>query len=143
MTEVYQQPGPGTPNGLYVYSREKKGWILLDRFWLGDNGLHVIYFDNALCPACRRFDKIWFPFVEKNAEQAGNTYFMIALCNWFAKQCGAEPARRFFEIFDVHVSPTILFLLRENGKIKKSFKNEGSMTMEKLTLTYLLFTMQA
>jgi len=140
MAEVYAQPGPGTPNGLYVYSREKRGWVLLDRFWLGDNGVHVIYFDNTLCPACRRFDKTWFTFVEKSADKADSTYFMIALCDWFARQCSSEHAKRLFEIFDVHISPTIVFLLRENGKIKRSLKNEGSMTLDRLTLTYALFT---
>lgn len=140
MSKTYDQPGPSTPNGLYLYSTEKKAWILLDTFWLGDNGFHVIYFDNSFCPACRRFDKTWFAFVEQNAGRAKDTYFMIALCDWFSKQCSAEPSKRMFEIFDVHVSPTIVFLLRENGKIKKSLKHEGSMTLERLTMTYAVFT---
>lgn len=139
MPEVYQRPGPGSPNGLYLYSPEKRGWVLLDKLWLADSGVHVVYFDNTLCPACRRFDNTWFPFVEQNAGRSNGVYFMIALCDWFAKQCSSEPARRLFEIFDVHVSPTIVLLERENGKIKRSFKNEGSMSQDKLAATYLLF----
>ncbi|MGC8987609.1 hypothetical protein [Infirmifilum sp.] len=135
MTNIYPYPGPATPNGLYLYSTTEKRWIQLERFWLSENGVHVIYFDNTLCPACRKFDKTWFTFVEQNAEKARDTYFMIALCDWFAGQCGSEPARRLFEIFDVHVSPTIVFLIRKGGELKKSLKHEGVMDMEKLAMT--------
>ncbi|MEZ0346309.1 MAG: hypothetical protein ABWK01_07150 [Infirmifilum sp.] len=140
MSTLYQHPGPLTPNGVYIYSAEKGGWILLDQPWPSDNGVYVIYFDNTRCPACRKFDKTWFSFVEKNAKQGKDAYFIIALCDWFARQCSAEPARKLFECFDVHVSPTVVFLVREDGRVKRSLKHEGVMTLDRLAMAFIVIT---
>jgi len=130
------------PHGVYVYSVESRSWIPAGRSALLGDGVYVIYFDNAKCGACRKFDDYWFPFVEEVAPE-GRATFVIVLCEWFAKRCSSDDARDLFKEFDVHVSPTVVFLRREGGKNAKVLKGEGVMPPQWLAITYQLITQGA
>ena len=130
-------PGPSCPNGVYVYDHEKKTWMLEEKIPLMENGYHVIYFDNANCYACRKFDNEWFSFAD--SVDPPKPLLIVVLCNWFAKQCSSEHAKRLFEIFDVHISPTIVFMIREEGKITRMYRHEGILDREKLLFLHSMF----
>lgn len=111
-------------NGVYVYGAGR--WVLSEKIPLDADGFYVVYFSNTMCGACRKFNETWFKLTK---ELSGAT-FVVVLCDWFARSCRSETAKRLFEIFDVHVSPTLVFLVRENGKITRMYKHEGTITAE-------------
>ncbi|MEM0495199.1 MAG: thioredoxin family protein [Thermofilum sp.] len=130
--------GRGSPHGIYVYSPEARRWVSASRESILADGAYVIYFDNTSCSACRKFDETWFPFTERAAAES-RVRFVIVLCEWFAKRCTSEDAKELFKEFDVHISPTLVFLRRENGKIVKKLKAEGLMPPGWLAVTYAAF----
>lgn len=130
--------GRDSPHGVYVYSPEAGKWVSASRESILADGAYMIYFDNTSCNACRKFDETWFPFVERAAAER-RVRFVIVLCEWFAKKCTSEDASELFREFDVHISPTIVFLKRENGKIVKKLKAEGLMPPGWLAITYAAF----
>jgi thioredoxin-related protein len=134
---VCSKPGPSCQDGVYVYDQERRGWVFEEKSPFREDGYYVLYFDNTRCPACRKFDEEWFRFVE--AADPPRPTFIIILCTWFAKLCSSEIAKRLFEIFDVHVSPTILFMVRENGKIMRMYKHEGVLGMERMQFLHNTF----
>jgi hypothetical protein len=67
------------------------------------------------------------------------TTLIVVLCDWFAKLCTSEYAKKLFEVFDVHISPTVFFMIRENGKITRMFKHEGLLDKEKLFFLHRAF----
>jgi len=115
------------------------GWVAAGRSVLDGDGLYVVYFSNSECGACRVFDDVWYPFVEM-ASGAAAARFVVVLCGWFARECGSEDAKSLFKEFDVHVSPTVVFLRREGGGSAKVLKGEGVMPPQWLALTYVLIT---
>jgi len=127
------------PHGIYVYSVKSRSWVPASKSALLGDGVYVIYFDNARCGACRKFDESWFPFVEKAALE-GRATFVVVLCDWFARSCSSDDARELFREFDVHTSPTVVFLRREGGKNAKVLRGEGVMPPQWLALTYMLIT---
>lgn len=130
--------GSDTPHGVYIYSPGAGEWLSAGKEDLLADGAYVIYFDNTKCSACRKFDGDWFPFVEKVAAEE-KVKFVIILCEWFAKKCNSEDARDLFKEFDVHISPTLVFLRRENGRIVKRLKAEGLIPPGWLAITYAAF----
>jgi hypothetical protein len=151
LLKAEEKPGPGkaqpgleveqvdvdSPHGIYRYSREKGRWILE---WVDEDdftqrlepGNYVVYFDNAKCPACRVYDVYWYPFVKL----IGDTYpctYLIALCNWFSRDCNSNAASRAFEKFEVHASPTTLIMSVDSEKrVARSRKIEGVKRMDEL-----------
>jgi len=119
-----------SPHGIYVYDHEKGSWQLVQvedgPFKPNKKGIYVIYFDNAKCSACRKYDTIWFPFIENSMQTKKEITFVIVLCNWFARDCKSKSASETFKQFDVHASPTTIVLyVDENGEIKYQEKYEG------------------
>lgn len=119
-----------SPNGIYIYNHDEGVWHLLRTddgpFKPDKKGVYVIYFDNAKCSACRKYDTIWFPFIENNMRSKRNINFVIILCNWFARDCNSKAAAESFKHYDVHASPTTVVLYTdENGEIKYQEKYEG------------------
>ena len=131
------KPGPSCPNGVYVYDFEKKTWRLEEKLPFKENGYYVIYFDNSSCPACRKFDQEWFSFVD--SLDPPRPTLIVVLCDWFAKLCASEYAKKLFEVFDVHISPTVFFMIREDGKITRMFKHEGLLDKGKLVFLHRAF----
>jgi hypothetical protein len=123
------------PHGIYVYTGE--GWKLLRRegepFRLGElgDGIYVVYFDNTRCPACRIYDREWYPFVEKHRDEA---HFVIVLCEWFARVCNSPAASRSFLEYRVRASPTTMFARVENGSVVEQVKREGALPGYELDL---------
>lgn len=138
MSRTYQRPGLDTPNGIYVYNPKLGEWVLTEKLPFKQTGFHIIYFDNTRCSACRRFDSHWFSFVEEMAFKNPEDVFMIVLCDWFSKKCNSAPAKRLFEIFDIHVSPTVAFVYRVNGSVKRFQKEEGLLEKDKLAVIYIV-----
>lgn len=117
-------------NGIYIYDHDTGLWKLLKvedgYFKPTKKGIYVIYFDNARCSACRKYDSIWFPFIENHARNMKDANFVIILCNWFARDCNSKAASESFKHYDVHASPTTVVLyVDENGSIKYQEKYEG------------------
>ena len=127
--KVFKTVGTDCPHGIYVYDRNNDVWILVrcegEPFVPDKDGVYVIYFDNTKCPACRKYDNIWFPFVQKYAKQNPDMHFVIVLCEWFARNCKSEAAAGTFRKYDVHASPTTIFLYVKNGKEVYNEKYEG------------------
>lgn len=138
MSKKYHRPGSGTPNGVYVYNPELGEWFLTEDPPFKRTGFHVIYFDNTRCPACRRFDPHWFSFVEEMAPKNPGDVFMVVLCDWFSRQCSSGLAKRLFEVFDIHVSPTIAFVYRVDGAVKRLQKEEGVLEKDRLAVAYIV-----
>ena len=117
------------PHGIYIYDRKRDLWVLVrsegDYYKPVEDGIHIIYFDNTKCPACRKYDNIWFPFVRKAANKMQKCIFVIILCDWFARECKSEAASKSFRQYDIHASPTTLFLYVNNGSIVYQEKYEG------------------
>ncbi len=117
-------------HGIYIYDPRQNLWILMQRdggyFKPSGKGVYVIYFDNGKCSACRKYDGIWFPFVEKYSKDRNDINFVIILCDWFARECSSQAASESFKHFDVHASPTTIALYSdEKGEIKYQEKYEG------------------
>ncbi len=114
---------------MYIYDRANDEWVLIrvegDPFKPTKDGVYVIYFDNTKCPACRRYDPIWFNYVRKYASKDPKLNFVIVLCEWFARNCNSEAASKTFREYDVHASPTTIFLYVKGGKSVYSEKYEG------------------
>lgn len=132
---VFDIVEPTNPHGIYIYARSLDKWVkvgingyfkpLLD-------GVYVIYFDNAKCGACRIYDLFWFPFV-KLVGNYSNVYYVITLCEWFARNCRDESAVETFKFYDVHASPTTVLVAVKNGDIIGKEKVEGIKRMHELS----------
>ncbi len=132
-TVSFKRLDSSSPHGIYLYNSETGLWELLrsdgNAFEPFGNGVYVIYFDNAKCSACKRYDEIWYPFVEKWVREKGkNVKFVIVLCEWFARECKSSAAAESFKKFDVHASPTTIVLyVDDSNTIKYQEKYEGVM----------------
>ncbi len=128
--------GIDTPHGIYVYDRDRDKWVLIRRngeaFQPWSDGYYIVYFDNTLCPACRIYDLSWYTFIKLFGKKYENTYYVIILCDWFAQKCRSEAARKSFEKYNIHASPTTLLLYVENGKIVREERIEGAKTVDQL-----------
>jgi hypothetical protein len=128
--------GIDSPHGIYMYDPGRDKWVLLriegEAFKPRTDGFHIIYFDNTKCPACRIYDLAWFPYVKLFGSKLESTYFYIILCDWFARECRSEAARKSFIEYNIHASPTTVLLYVENGKIKEKTSFEGSKPLDKL-----------
>ncbi len=93
------------PDGLYLYENGK--WIKKD---VADfnKGIHVVYFDNKDCLACRLFDMVWFPLVKSNEWK--DIKFWVVICSWFDKRCSDNLAKGLFKNYMVKASPTTLII---------------------------------
>lgn len=119
-----------SPNGIYIYNHDEGVWYLVKvddgPFKPNKKGVYVMYFDNAKCSACRKYDSVWFPFIENNMRNKKNINFIIILCNWFARECNSKAAAESFKHYDVHASPTTVILYAdENGEVRYHEKYEG------------------
>ncbi|MEM4463421.1 MAG: hypothetical protein QXR98_04240 [Fervidicoccaceae archaeon] len=124
---------PTSPNGIYFLNDGHWKLYRVDGLPLhpgeqGD-GIYAFYFDNTKCGACRRFDREWFPFVEKNATKAK---FFIILCDWFARECSSKAASLTFTLNEVRASPTTIFFKVLGGEIKEQERIEGVVQRQKL-----------
>lgn len=120
------------PHGIYEYSVEHSMWRFIksdgEYFKPDSKGVYVIYFDNTKCSACRKYDGVWFPFVESYTQKKRDTRFMIILCDWFARECKSTAAAESFKKYDVHASPTTIVLYAaDDGSVKYQEKYEGVM----------------
>ncbi len=118
-----------SPHGIYVYDKVRDLWILVksdgEAFEPTEDGVYVIYFDNTKCPACRKYDTIWFPFVKKWSKDHPNHRFVIILCDWFARECKSQAASSSFRKYNIHASPTTVFMYVKDGKKVYDEKYEG------------------
>ena len=121
------RPGPSSRHGLYVY--EQGAWRYAETLPGGDGARYALYFDNALCPACRLFDDTWFSFAEK---LGGSLVPVVVLCGWFSRNCSSPKSSRLFHEFNVSVSPTVVFARLEGGRLIEELRLEGVVTLELL-----------
>lgn len=129
------------PHGLYLYEPRHSAWRLIategEAFKPAERGVYVLYFDNAKCSACRKYDNVWFPFVEKwyGEGRGHNTRFVIVFCDWFARECKSQAAAETFRKFDVHASPTTVVLYADSdGSVRYQEKYEGVLYEFELSL---------
>lgn len=131
-------PGPGYPHGIYLYKDGK--WVLLrdkgGALELGElgPGVYAVYFDNALCPACRVQDMYWERLVKRLGSNHG-IYFLVVLCDWFADNCSSEAASESFKKFNISASPTLI-IARVEGSSKDVETLEG-VRSDKVIESYL------
>ena len=111
------------PDGLYLY--ENGGWVRKGKAYF-DEGIHVVYFDNKECFACRLFDLIWFPFVKM--EKIKDVKFWVVVCSWFDKKCGDQTAKNLFKNYIIKASPTVLII--KNGVVVEKLR--GILKIEEL-----------
>lgn len=133
----FKEVKPDNPHGLYIYDRERDVWILFsskhgDVFIPRVDGYYVIYFDNARCPACRKYDLHWFPYVKQNASRFPDHHFIIVLCEWFARECKSPVASNTFTYYAVHASPTTVLLYVKDGKEIYRESYDGYLKTEEL-----------
>ncbi len=128
----YKVIGADSPHGIYLYDKLNDEWVLTsvdgEAFLPRSDGYYIIYFDNTKCSACRKYDKYWFPYVRKAAKELSDHYFVIVLCEWFARNCRSESASKTFTTFDVHASPTTYLLHVKDGEVAYKEKYEGYLT---------------
>ncbi|MEM0027167.1 MAG: hypothetical protein QXT53_06405 [Ignisphaera sp.] len=148
-TVSFKRLDSSSRHGIYLYNPETEAWELLrsdgNAFEPLGKGVYVIYFDNARCSACKRYDEIWYPFVEKWAkEKDKDTKFVIVFCEWFARECKSSAAAESFKKFDVHASPTTIVLYADDSNaIKYQEKYEGVMYEFELKLILEKFVERA
>ncbi|MEM0380223.1 MAG: hypothetical protein QXX35_03640 [Desulfurococcaceae archaeon] len=127
-----------SPHGIYIYDNMCDKWLLIDiyddYFKPRHDGVYVIYFDNAKCGACRVYDIHWFPYVRLLGSTMKNIYFIVVLCEWFARNCRSEKASNTFKFYDVHSSPTTVLLSIRNSVETSREKIEGIKTMDTLAV---------
>ncbi|MEM0026218.1 MAG: hypothetical protein QXZ48_02810 [Zestosphaera sp.] len=128
----FREITPENKHGIYKYLRGEDTWVYLniegiDPFIPRDK-YAVMYFDNAKCHACRRYDIYWFPFVRSLSSESNEFSFYIVLCNWFARDCESLVASATFTYFDVHSSPTTLLLSWIDGKVAYKEKYDGVLS---------------
>ena len=130
---------PSSPHGIFVYDKNEGKWLYNSERQdnILSNGFYVIYFDNTECSACRKYDKIWFPTVEKHGNKLPYT-FIIMLCGWFSNECKSKEASSFFDRFKIKASPTTLFLYIKDGRIIYEERYEG--VLDYRDLVYVLET---
>lgn len=130
-------PGPGMPHGIYEY-REGEWRLLrsdgapLDLAEAGD-GVVVVYFDNALCPACRLQDRYWIDLVRRYSGDS-RIRFYVVLCNWFSQNCSSKAAAETFKKYSISASPTIVVAAVKGGRNVYIEVLEGVRTTEVLSL---------
>ena len=134
--KVFEKVDIDSPHGIYIYDKSEDKWIYVDAerdvFIPKHDGIYIIYFDNTKCPACRVYDIYWFPYVSLLGSSLENVYFVIILCEWFARNCRSRIASNTFKYFEIHASPTTLLLCIKNGEVTDQDKVEGVKTMDKL-----------
>ncbi|WFO75095.1 hypothetical protein J4526_08485 [Desulfurococcaceae archaeon MEX13E-LK6-19] len=125
-----------SPHGVYVYNKKDKLWDLVmvdgEAFKPWKDGYWIIYFDNTRCPACRIYDFSWYVYVETIGRTMDDTEFVIILCDWFARECKSEAAKKSFEEYDIHASPTTILMKVSNGKIEKMERVRGAKNLGEL-----------
>ncbi len=115
-------PGPGSPNGVYVFDHKRRVWSILRKegepFRLGElgKGLYIVYFDNLYCPACRSQDHHIYKLVLKYGNR-DDVFFVIVVCDWFADNCKSEAASRTFREYKVSASPTLMIVKVSDGNV--------------------------
>jgi len=127
---------PSSPHGIYVYDRKSRSWSLRSfdgGFKPWKDGYYVLYFDNALCPACRIHDLAWFTYVELFGRKMEGVEFVVVLCGWFARECNSSDASATFREFEVRASPTTIMVLVKNGKIQDRRELRGAKTLSELS----------
>ncbi len=143
----FKEVGPKSPHGIYLYSVKRNEWVLIERdgerFKPFSDGYYVLYFDNTKCPACRKYDKIWFPFVKQHAPKLRNYFFVIILCEWFAHACKSKAASESFRHYDVHASPTTILLHVKDGEVAYDEKYEGVLHEKEIGEVILKFPERA
>ncbi|MGC8620664.1 MAG: hypothetical protein ACP5U0_01865 [Caldisphaera sp.] len=111
-------------NGIYFFDKSSFNWkkINCDEF-RKENGINVIYFSNRYCAACKLFNLLWYPFVDKFVRTNKNIdfiYFFVVSCNWFIYDCKSECALNAFKKYSINVSPVTLLIMNcYNNKIIK------------------------
>lgn len=113
------------PDGVYKYDGDS--WKAEENPDFSE-GVHVIYFDNRKCMACRIYDFEWFPLVEEMKKKANGITFWVVLCDWFGSECDSKVASKLFKEYNITASPTTLIIV--NGKVKN--KLEGVVLANKL-----------
>ncbi len=129
---VVKELMPNNKHGIYKYDRVNDVWVYLnidsiDPF-IPKDMYSVMYFNNAKCSACKRYDIYWYPFVRKLSASLTDFNFYIVFCDWFARECDSIPASATFTYFDVHSSPTTILLSWIDGKIAYKEKYEGVLS---------------
>ncbi len=132
MSVEVKEVGVNDLHGIYAYRKEKDVWVMLESSdldpFIPKEKYAVIYFDNTRCPACRRYDIYWYPFVRKYSKLLNNHGFYIVVCGWFARECESPAASATFTFFDVHASPTTFLVMVEDRKVLYKEKYEGVLT---------------
>lgn len=132
---LYDTIEPVNPHGVYIYVRNLDRWVKVGidgYFKPALDGVYVVYFDNAKCGACRIYDLFWFPFV-KLVGNYSNVYYVVTLCEWFARNCKDDSAIETFKFYDVHASPTTVLIAVKNGEVVDKEKIEGIKRMHELS----------
>ncbi|MFP3231796.1 MAG: hypothetical protein RXR70_04100 [Acidilobus sp.] len=123
--------GKDSINGVYRYDFDSGYWVQLDESaspLVPAERYSLVYFDNTLCPICRRYDLHWYPFVESNIDKLRGFGLYIVLCDWFTQQCTSARAAMTFIGYEVKASPTTALLLSEGSRVVYSERYEGLLT---------------
>jgi len=133
----FKEVGPDSPHGIYFYDKFRDLWVLFstrdaDPFVPRVDGYYVMYFDNARCSACRKYDLHWFPYVRRVSRELKDHYFLIVLCNWFARDCNSSSASITFTYYAVHASPTTVLLYVKDSKERYKESYDGYLKTEEL-----------
>lgn len=110
-------------DGLYIY--ENGNWVQKSQEDFTE-GIHIVYFNNRDCFACKVFDSTWSEFV-KLPDLSGVRFWMV-VCTWFSKKCSNERAKWLFENYQIKSSPTTLII--RDGVILETIK--GSLSLDEL-----------
>lgn len=134
--------GKDSVNGVYRYDPGSGYWVMLKETGAAlvpSERYAVVYFDNTLCPVCRRYDFQWYPFVEGNTDNLKGFGLYIVLCDWFTQQCASATAAMTFIEYQVRASPTTMLMLTDGGKVIYTERYEGLLTERDLQNIVLSF----
>ncbi len=132
-----KEVGANSPHGIYIFDRFSNAWLRLEETskpLVPSNRYSVLYFDNTKCPACRKYDIYWYPFVKEFVKLYPNYGFYVILCGWFSGDCKSPTASSSFKFFDVRASPTTIFLANNGEKVLHLEKYEGVLTDVELAI---------
>ncbi len=134
-----EEVGPESPHGIYRLDMESSKWVLLSGVeapFIPPDDLSVVYFDNTKCPACRKYDMYWYPFVKAclKDDLLRDFGFYVVLCGWFSGECESREASETFTYFSIHASPTTMFFGCRGREIIHQEKYEGVLTEIELSL---------
>ncbi|MGC9112565.1 hypothetical protein [Acidilobus sp.] len=138
--------GRESTDGVYYFDFSSGYWVMMEESaspLVPKERYSLVYFDNTLCPVCRRYDLHWYPFVESNLDRLRGFGLYVVLCDWFTQQCTSARGAMTFIEYNVRASPTTMLMLSDGSKVIYTERYEGLLTERDLNNIVFTFPERA